>query len=189
MGTTNVVRYDGYFYLLPQRLGAVRWGEEDVAALPGVIVVSNARDAFAIAEGGAASRPEALAQPKAASRERHKGRSVPLLRKTVGNYNVVEYEGWFYGLPHSLGPIDLQTVDVIEIPGVIRDVSADVVERVPGNTITMGYPWIVGNVYTTSASGLRAQGLGSAERWLWRSVALKRVCSLPVDENPSCWSR
>jgi len=52
-----------------------------------------------------------------------------LLRKTVGNYNVVEYEGWFYGLPHSLGPIDLQTVDVIEIPGVIRDVSADVVER------------------------------------------------------------
>jgi len=129
VGTTNVVRYDGYFYLLPQRLGAVRWGEEDVAALPGVIVVSNARDAFAIAEGGAASRPEALAQPKAASRERHKGRSVPLLRKTVGNYNVVEYEGWFYGLPHSLGPIDLQTVDVIEIPGVIRDVSADVVER------------------------------------------------------------
>jgi hypothetical protein len=40
----------------------------------------------------------------------------------------VEFEGWFYGLPHALGPIDLATTDVIEMPGVIRDLSRDVVE-------------------------------------------------------------
>jgi len=49
--------------------------------------------------------------------------------KTVRDYNIVAYEGWYFGLPHLLGPVDLQTVDVIEMPGVIRDLSADVVER------------------------------------------------------------
>jgi hypothetical protein len=129
VGTTNIVRYDGYFYLLPQRLGAVKWGEEDVAALPGVVVVSNSREAFAVAEGKAPARSQAKVVPKPVSKGPEKSRPVPLLRKTIGTYNIVEYEGWYYGLPHSLGPIDLQKVDVIEMPGVIRDVSANVVER------------------------------------------------------------
>jgi hypothetical protein len=43
-------------------------------------------------------------------------------------YNIVAYEGWVYGMPHALGPIDLTQVDVIEMPGVIRDVSRDAVE-------------------------------------------------------------
>jgi len=132
VGSANIVKYDGSFYVVPQRLGAVRWGEEDVAALPGVIVVSNARDAYAVAKGETpvtAAPPRATRAPIHSPTERSKGRSVPLLRKTVRNYNIVEYEGWYYGLPHSLGPIDLQKVDVIEIPGVIRDVSPDVVEK------------------------------------------------------------
>ena len=33
-----------------------------------------------------------------------------------------------YGIPQSLGPIDLLNVDVMEWPEVIRDVSEDVVE-------------------------------------------------------------
>jgi hypothetical protein len=130
VGSTNIVRYDGYYYLVPQRLGSVRWGEEDVASLPGVVIAPSARDAFAIAEGAAYTvQPQSKPAREAIPKERNKSHSVPLLRKTVGNYNIVEYEGWYYGLPHSLGPIDLQKVDVIEIPGVIRDVSADVVER------------------------------------------------------------
>ena len=43
-------------------------------------------------------------------------------------YNIVSYEGWVYGMPYDLGPIDLTNVDVIEIPGVVRDVSRDAVE-------------------------------------------------------------
>ena len=41
---------------------------------------------------------------------------------------MVTYEGWVYGIPQALGPIDLTEVDTIEMPGVIRDVSRDVVE-------------------------------------------------------------
>src|SRR5438046_7184335 len=33
----NIVRYDGLFYVLPHSLGEVRWGEDDVAVLPGVM--------------------------------------------------------------------------------------------------------------------------------------------------------
>jgi radical SAM superfamily enzyme YgiQ (UPF0313 family) len=55
-------------------------------------------------------------------------KSVPLLVGSLQGYNVVEYEGWFYGLPQALGPLDLSQTDVIEMPGVIRDLSRDVVE-------------------------------------------------------------
>jgi hypothetical protein len=43
-------------------------------------------------------------------------------------YDVISYEGWIYGMPHTLGAIDLTEIDVIEMPGVIRDVSRDAVE-------------------------------------------------------------
>jgi hypothetical protein len=56
-------------------------------------------------------------------------KSVPLLVGAVDGYNVLEYEGWFYGLPQALGPLDLGQTDVIEMPGVIRDLSRDVVEN------------------------------------------------------------
>jgi hypothetical protein len=55
-------------------------------------------------------------------------KSVPVLVGALDGYNVLEYEGWFYGLPQALGPLDLGQTDVIETPGVIRDVSRDVVE-------------------------------------------------------------
>ncbi len=45
----------------------------------------------------------------------------------MGDYNVVGYEGWIYGIPLALGALDLTEVDVTEIPGVIKDVARDVV--------------------------------------------------------------
>jgi len=54
---------------------------------------------------------------------------VPILLGSLEGYNVIAYEGWIYGISQDLGQIDLTEVDVIEIPGVIRDVSRDVVEN------------------------------------------------------------
>jgi hypothetical protein len=56
-------------------------------------------------------------------------RSPPRLVGSLEGYNVVEFEGWFYGIPQALGPLDLTETDVIEMPGVIRDLSRDVVEN------------------------------------------------------------
>jgi hypothetical protein len=54
----------------------------------------------------------------------------PILLGTMEaeRYNLVAYEGWVYGLPQGLGDIDLAKVDVMEMQGVIRDVSRDAVE-------------------------------------------------------------
>ena len=69
-------------------------------------------------------RPESRAMGPAAEASR-----VPLLLGEVISHNIVSYEGWIYGIPQELGPIDLTEVDPMELPGVIRDVSRDVVEN------------------------------------------------------------
>jgi radical SAM superfamily enzyme YgiQ (UPF0313 family) len=185
----NIVSYDGLYYALPQDLGEVTWGEQDVAAMPGVITGKKLSDVFNRFEQTVAGRDKstgiALSAPKQplllrlrllAIRGRHKlrrmaarflaswktsaaaagatspqaqcedaaakrplrslktvdappHRSLPILVGSLEGYNVVEYEGWFYGMPQSLGPIDLGQTDVIETPGVIRDLSRDVVEN------------------------------------------------------------
>jgi radical SAM superfamily enzyme YgiQ (UPF0313 family) len=194
VGTYNVVGYDGFYFALPQSLGQIRWGEDNVATMPGVISSKNLSAVFRRLEQG----PEATGNDaslecvvsttkptlnyklrRLASRGHRKLRriasrlvatltrrgvgiggtaspaargddasgpgrgvialktveapirtkSVPLLVGTLEGYNIVEYEGWFYGMPHALGPLDLGQIDVIEMPGVIRDLSRDVVEN------------------------------------------------------------
>ena len=56
-------------------------------------------------------------------------KSRPQLVSSLEGYNVIEYEGWFYGLPQALGEIDLSKTDVIEMSGVFRDVTRIVVEN------------------------------------------------------------
>jgi hypothetical protein len=129
IGTSNIVRYDGWFYLVPQRCGSIRWGEEDPRAFSGVVVAATAREAVAIAESDLADVTDRGTEPALQTNSEHSAGSVPMLVKTVGNYNIVAYEGWYYGLPHALGPVQLEDVDVIEMKGVLRDLSADVVER------------------------------------------------------------
>ncbi len=45
VGTYNIVRFNRQFYALPQALGEVKWGKEDVGALPGVIVAASEAEA------------------------------------------------------------------------------------------------------------------------------------------------
>lgn len=58
----------------------------------------------------------------------NKNTSAPKLIKSIMSYNIVVYEGWVYGIPQNLGPIDLQEVDVFDFPDIIRDLSPTVVE-------------------------------------------------------------
>lgn len=52
---------------------------------------------------------------------------TPTLVGALNGYNIVSYEGWFYD-QQALGPLDLTEVDIISYPGIVRDVSRDVVE-------------------------------------------------------------
>lgn len=53
---------------------------------------------------------------------------VPVELGFLNGRRIVSYEGWVYGLPPELANVDLLEVDLVGAPGVIRDVSRDVVE-------------------------------------------------------------
>jgi radical SAM superfamily enzyme YgiQ (UPF0313 family) len=143
IGSYNIVQFDGTFYAVPQAIGQVEWGVDDLTTKDGVFIsqdmrtivesVEKAQNIDRAAERAArqiAKKQEAppptvipLLMTSAA-----KPRATPHLLGAVDRYNLVEYEGWVYGIPQELGPIDLTTTDVIEMEGVIRDLSRDVVE-------------------------------------------------------------
>lgn len=126
----NVVKYDGLFYGLPHGQ-VVDWDQDDVASLPHVITARTVNEVVSRIESR--SQTARTSQAIHAPTQRAMGPAgesshVPILLATLDGYNIVTYEGWVYGIPHSLGPLDLTEVDLIGMPGVIRDVSRDVVE-------------------------------------------------------------
>lgn len=54
--------------------------------------------------------------------------SGPRIVRVLHGYNIVAYEGWFYGVPQSLGSVDLTETDALSLPGVIADVAQVAVE-------------------------------------------------------------
>jgi radical SAM superfamily enzyme YgiQ (UPF0313 family) len=125
----NIVEFDGRYYACPHGF-AMDWETGDVASIPGVFVTDTAKDAIA--------RVVALREPGKTVRrsvvEKGSGpagdiSSVPVLLGALDGYNIVTYEGWIFGLPQAVGDINLMETDVMDLPGVIRDVSRDVVEN------------------------------------------------------------
>jgi radical SAM superfamily enzyme YgiQ (UPF0313 family) len=126
----NVVEYDGLFFGIPQGL-PFDWHDPNSILQPGVIAAGNVADllrsipdcrqvqngaqAGAAVERGSGPAGEAI--------------HLPMLIGAVEEYNLVSYEGFVYGIPQSLGEIDLTEVDVIAVHGVIRDVSRQAVEN------------------------------------------------------------
>jgi len=127
----NLVKFDGMFYGLPQGV-PIDWDSGDVASIAGVIVGKTSQEVVSAIDSKTQTKSEAdvlrnVVGPIAnAAADRAK---APTLLGTMEGHNIVSYEGWVYGLPQELGPVDLTEVDVMEMSGVIRDVSRDVVEN------------------------------------------------------------
>ena len=126
----NLVEYDGLFYGLPHGL-AFDWEDPSAASQSGVIVADSAQKAMRrIRERSHRRGPvTTVAVAERGSGPVGEVSKVPKLLDTMEGYNIVSYEGFVYGLPQALGPIDLTQTDAIEIEGVIRDVSRQVVEN------------------------------------------------------------
>ena len=57
--------------------------------------------------------------------------SIPRLIRAIADYNVVSLRGQFWGVPQALGPLDLTTVEVEKLPGIIAGRSPEeVVEKI-----------------------------------------------------------
>ncbi|WP_298254073.1 radical SAM protein [Bradyrhizobium sp.] len=124
----NLVQFDGRFYGVPHGV-YLDWNDFDVEAIPGLVVANTAKEAtYQIEEQIGGLRRRAVSEQA----ERGTGPAEeffpePILLESMGDYNVVGYEGWVYGIPIALGALDLTEVDVTEMPGVIKDVARDVV--------------------------------------------------------------
>jgi radical SAM superfamily enzyme YgiQ (UPF0313 family) len=127
----NVVKFDGAYFGCPHGV-CIDWENDDVGALPGVITARTATEVVNIIENKMSrGNREKVTNPAANSCAGPAGEASqePVLLESLEGYNIVAYEGWVYGIPHALGPINLGEIDIIEISGVIRDVSRDVVEN------------------------------------------------------------
>lgn len=127
----NLVKFDGMFYGVPQGV-VVDWDSGMAASIPGILVGETISDLVSIigSETHRRAQQETVVGPIDQSHAIGFTK-VPLLLRTLPmeGYNIISYEGWIYGMPHALGSIDLSEVDVMEMPGVIRDVSRDAVEN------------------------------------------------------------
>ena len=122
----NLVKFDGMFYGVPHG-ASVDWDSGNVASIPGMLVGETIRDVVAMIGSGIQKQP--INRVDHAPVAEFSKTPILLGTMTMECYNLVSYEGWIYGMPHALGAIDLNEVDVMEMPGVIRDVSRDAVEE------------------------------------------------------------
>jgi radical SAM superfamily enzyme YgiQ (UPF0313 family) len=84
----------------------------------------------AVAEGRSdVSGESKLSWPMRAMGPAEASLAVPTTISHLHGYRIVSYEGVIYGLPADVADVDLREMDVMELPGVIRDVSRTVVEE------------------------------------------------------------
>lgn len=126
-GNYNLIEFDGMYYAIP--FGCpVDWQGDNISTIPGVLTGNRPK--------GIIERIRVNMDMKAPTHNEsvdhvdsaEVATSVPRLISSMNGYNLIAFEGWFYGISQSLGNIDLTEVDVMEMDGVIRDVSQDVVE-------------------------------------------------------------
>lgn len=124
----NLVQFDGRFYGVPHGVH-LDWNDFDVLAIPGMVVAATAKEATRLIEQqvGGLRRTGGNAGAERGTGPASEFFPEPILLESIGDYNVVGYEGWVYGIPIALGALDLTEVDVTEMPGVIKDVARDVV--------------------------------------------------------------
>ncbi len=129
----NIVKFDNYFYALPFGL-PIDWNSGTVARLPGVITHKSLKGVMELLEAKLGIKISDYVENPQDDTLKGSGPAdniskVPELLGSIEDYNLVSYEGWVYGIPQSLGSVDLTEIDIMEVPGVFRDVSRDVVEH------------------------------------------------------------
>ena len=130
----NLVKFDAVYYGVPHG-ASVDWESGALETVPGMLVGTKVNDVVELIKSQFkaptfASIPEQdnFGTENPVVIEQNFDGPVLMGTMELEGYNIVSYEGWVYGMPHALGDLDLTEVDVIEMPGVIRDVSRDAVE-------------------------------------------------------------
>jgi predicted O-methyltransferase YrrM len=122
----NIVAWRERYYGLPQSLGAVDLSTMDLAELErldGIFIsqsqsdIKKAIQAYLMSGkiSGLSSPNEEACATTIPKRSAHHYYSTPELVESVDTYNIVAWRERYYGLPQSLGAVDLSTTDLTEL--------------------------------------------------------------------------
>jgi MoaA/NifB/PqqE/SkfB family radical SAM enzyme len=108
-GNYNVVAYGDKYFGIPHTLGPLEVDRADFSTMPNVIVEGRFATALArvrkiVSQGCTPS--EVTPRP-------------PQLVLSEGDYNIVAYDGKYFGIPHHLGPLEVDRTDFSTIPDVV----------------------------------------------------------------------
>lgn len=109
-GGYNIVAYDGQYLGIPHYLGPLKVDKTDFSTIPNVIV--EGRFGSALARVRRAASEARLNPTKVTSR-------TPQLVLSEGNYNIVAYGEKYFGIPQSLGPLEVDKTDFSSISNVV----------------------------------------------------------------------
>ena len=107
----NIVEYDNIYYGLPHSAGSLDLQKTDLSKIKGILKGSLVKEVMiqidTLSNSNIKKNNESLKAP-------------PILIETIDNYNIVEYDNIYYGLPHSAGSLDLQKTDLSKIKGILK---------------------------------------------------------------------
>lgn len=132
-GRYKILSCDGRFFGVPL---SVSWTTMEMMAAPaehGILCADDFRVLCRMIEAadpaaGRAAEPKGQARGGRGSGPASEAYATPQALGRLGGYWIIGYEGFVYGVPESLGEVDLTETDLTELPGLIRDVSRNVVE-------------------------------------------------------------
>ncbi len=96
----NIVKYGGQFYGVPQSLGPLDLSKEEDRKRKEIIISKDRKEIERLIEKAIQSRTKAQPKVKAVGQPPH-------LAGAYKEYNIVDYNNSFYGVPQSTGPLDL----------------------------------------------------------------------------------
>ena len=120
----TIYSLDGRYYGVPNEL-KVDWESPDLDENPEILYGSSMYDILRQMRPHGISRKT---RPAARKESEVSSSSTPVEVGRLEGYKILEYEGWFYGIPEDLSQVDLTREDVLEREGVIRDISKAVIE-------------------------------------------------------------
>lgn len=109
-GDYNIVAYDDQYFGVPHSLGPLNIDKTDLSAIPNVIV-----------EGKFASTLARVRQANSAVSKDHTKviPAPPRLLLSEGDFNIVTYGDRYFGIPHRLGPLEVDKTDLSTVPDVV----------------------------------------------------------------------
>lgn len=115
----NIIKYKNQFWCVPHTLGKVDITKQNTLENPSILSTDSFDEAKNLID-------------------EHIGlTAAPELIETWDNFNIMKYKNHFWGVPHSLGKVDLLNQEVLEEPSILHADSIDMVKLKINDTVEM----------------------------------------------------